>query len=247
MKRCLRDKGVPGGLRAAVDWLLHAPCMIVAGSSVGQSSHPVRAQGGRMQGRKCSGRAKGATIGLRACTYAETLTRALSTPSPPISSALEAPHTGAVGSEAGILPLRARDLDDLFEEQQPVFYKLRIITGDLRGAGTTEQMFIELHGDFTSSGRLLVPTPLNRATTVESMCRVHGELGRLQRMEVGFVDPENATKNTGHGWLLDRIETYRIDTSMRRIPKPVVFPCQRWIGTSESGSRSGMYSVYLPY
>ena len=141
--------------------------------------------------------------------------------------------------------VRARDLDDLFEEQQPVFYKLRIITGDLRGAGTTEQMFIELHGDFTSSGRLLVPTPLNRATTVESMCRVHGELGRLQRMEVGFVDPETATKNTGHGWLLDRIETYRIDTSMRRIPKPVVFPCQRWIGTSESGSRSGIQFTCL--
>jgi hypothetical protein len=81
--------------------------------------------------------------------------------------------------------------------------------------------------------------PLSRASTVDAMIEVSSELGRLQRMEVGFVDAEQALKTKGSGWLLDRIETFRIDNSMRRIPKPVIFPCQRWIGESESGSRSG--------
>jgi protein phosphatase PTC7 len=127
----------------------------------------------------------------------------------------------------------------LFLDTAPVFYKLRITTGDLRGAGTTEQVMIQLHGDSGSSGRHVIQAPLNRAETVEVVCEVHGELGRLQRMEVGFVDPESALQVKGSGWLLDRIETYRIDNSMRHMPKPVIFPCQRWIGESESGSRSG--------
>jgi len=134
---------------------------------------------------------------------------------------------------------QASDLDDLFLDTAPVFYKLRITTGDLRGAGTNEQVMIQLHGDSGSSGRHVIQAPLNRAETVEVMCEVHGELGRLQRMEVGFVDPESALHVKGSGWLLDRIETYRIDNSMRHMPKPVIFPCQRWIGESESGSRSG--------
>lgn len=80
---------------------------------------------------------------------------------------------------------------------------------------------------------------LMRASTVELMVESEVDLGRLQRMEVGFVAGEEALKIKGSGWLLDRIETYRIDATMRRIPKPVIFPCQRWIGESESGSRSG--------
>jgi hypothetical protein len=63
---------------------------------------------------------------------------------------------GALAGEAGMRPSRnmqrSRDLDDLFDAAT-VFYKLRIITGDLRGAGTTEEVFIELHGDNGSSGR----------------------------------------------------------------------------------------------
>ena len=149
---------------------------------------------------------------------------------------------GDLASEAGIRPPRnmerARDLDDLFDEAPSVFYKLRITTGDLRGAGTTEEVFIELHGDTNSSGQQVVNVPLTRASTIEIMYKTT-ELGRLQRMEVGFLNPEVALKTKGSGWLLDRIEIMRIDTSMRRIPKPVIFPCQRWIGESESGSRSG--------
>jgi hypothetical protein len=149
---------------------------------------------------------------------------------------------GGMSSEAGMRPSRnmerSRDLDDLFETTT-VFYKLRIITGDLRGAGTTEDMFVEMHGDDGSSGRKVLKMPLTRASTVDVMIKVSGDLGRLQRMEVGFVDAEHALKTKGSGWLLDRIETFRIDNSMRRIPKPVIFPCQRWIGESESGSRSG--------
>ena len=133
---------------------------------------------------------------------------------------------------------RSRDVDDLFDAAT-IFYKLRIITGDLRGAGTTEEVFIELHGDNGSSGRTVLKMPLSRASMVDAMIEVSSELGRLQRMEVGFVDAEQALKTKGSGWLLDRIETFRIDNSMRRIPKPVIFPCQRWIGESESGSRSG--------
>jgi hypothetical protein len=135
---------------------------------------------------------------------------------------------------------RARDLDDLFNTANAsVYYKLRVITGDLRGAGTSEPIFLELHGERGSSGQIVMKPPLTRASTVDVMFEVDGDLGRLQHMDVGFVDGAQALTIKGSGWLLDRVETYRIDTSMRRIPKPVVFPCQRWIGESESGSRSG--------
>lgn len=150
---------------------------------------------------------------------------------------------GELASEAGIRPPRNmerhRDLDDLFADAGPEYYKLRITTGDLRGAGTTEQVFIELHGDNGSSGQRIIEVSLERASTVETLLEVKGDLGRLQRMEIGFFKGEEVLKIKGSGWLLDRIETYRIDNSMRRIPKPIIFPCQRWIGESESGSRSG--------
>ena len=60
---------------------------------------------------------------------------------------LEAPHAGTAKLElCRSLSSRASDLDDLFADPRPsVTYKLRIITGDLRGAGTSEEIMIQVH------------------------------------------------------------------------------------------------------
>ena len=124
-------------------------------------------------------------------------------------------------------------------KEQDTYYKLRIHTGDLRGAGTNERVYVRLHGENGSSDQLPLAVELQRAMTVEAILKVQGDLGILERMEVGFVNAEEAEKKQGAGWLLDRVEVTRIDGEGRHFPKAVIFPCQRWIGQSESGSRSG--------
>ena len=60
---------------------------------------------------------------------------------------LEASHAGTAKLDlCRSLSSRASDLDDLFADPRPsVTYKLRIITGDLRGAGTSEEIMIQVH------------------------------------------------------------------------------------------------------
>lgn len=44
----------------------------------------------------------------------------------------------------------------------------------------------------------------------------------------------------GSGWFVDRVEVAELGARERRAgPAELVFPCMRWIGRSESGSRSG--------
>eukprot|EP00286_Rhodomonas_abbreviata_P001550 CAMPEP_0181291660 /NCGR_PEP_ID=MMETSP1101-20121128/2087_1 /TAXON_ID=46948 /ORGANISM="Rhodomonas abbreviata, Strain Caron Lab Isolate" /LENGTH=338 /DNA_ID=CAMNT_0023396069 /DNA_START=145 /DNA_END=1158 /DNA_ORIENTATION=- len=125
------------------------------------------------------------------------------------------------------------------QKEGKVTYRIWLQTGDLRCAGTTEQLYVVLHGMEGSSHKLILSQHCGRASAVEEMLYVDTELGRLQSMEIGFVDPAGAESTPGGGWLLDRVEVTLLDETKVPPPKPVVFPAMRWLGQSESGSRSG--------
>eukprot|EP00960_Hanusia_phi_P013672 401086-Hanusia_phi.AAC.1 len=69
-------------------------------------------------------------------------------------------------------------------KEQDTYYKLRIHTGDLRGAGTNEPVYVRLHGENGSSDQIPLHVELQRAMTVEAIMKVQGDLGILERMEV---------------------------------------------------------------
>eukprot|EP00960_Hanusia_phi_P023449 692165-Hanusia_phi.AAC.1 len=84
-------------------------------------------------------------------------------------------HSRSVQSSAAMKKAR---------KEQDTYYKLKIHTGDLRGAGTSEPVYVRLHGENGSSDQIPLHVELQRAMAVEAIMKVQGDLGILERMEV---------------------------------------------------------------
>ena len=113
-------------------------------------------------------------------------------------------------------------------------YRLRVHTGDVRGAGIVAKVFVQLHGDKGSAPRAVLGGGLGRFTRgsyMDEVLHTDFELGNINRLELG-VDPADSEANEDGavGWYLDRVEVTLLGGDALTLTDPVVFSCTSWIG-----------------
>eukprot|EP00887_Chlorella_sp_A99_P006398 scaffold3.g6398.t1 len=114
-----------------------------------------------------------------------------------------------------------------------VAYEIQVVTGDVRGGGTTSKVFLELAGEAGASGeyRLMYKNPerpvFQRGGT--DTFKLHcGELGPLASVRV-FHDNSGAAP----GWFLQEVRVRRRGAAGGW----TVFPCGRWLAADQDDGR----------
>ncbi|KAK9806298.1 hypothetical protein WJX72_009199 [[Myrmecia] bisecta] len=115
-------------------------------------------------------------------------------------------------------------------------YRVDIVTGDVRGAGTTAPAVIRLIGEEGQSEEYVLGNDqdaygFERSTTKSYSLDVGRHIGSLRRIHVHQVPPSST--ELGTGWFLDRIEVTSSQGGSWR------FPCNSWLGKSDAGDVSG--------
>ena len=98
-----------------------------------------------------------------------------------------------------------------------VEYELEVVTGDSKDAGTTDEVYITLHGIKDSSDRKLLGRQFPRGKKSVFVIRC-APLGRMQRLEV-----ERGAK-TADGWWLDKV----VVTSLPNAKEKATFSWGKW-------------------
>ena len=115
-------------------------------------------------------------------------------------------------------------------------YRIQVITGDVRGAGTQAPAVITIYGDSGQSqdidiGHELDEIGFERGSIKYYECIVETDLGALKRVHVEQLEP--SVTDTGSGWYLDKIEVTSPSGQL------TVFPCHSWLGKNDAGDISG--------
>jgi len=129
--------------------------------------------------------------------------------------------------------------------QERFEYKVEVQTGELRGAGTTSNVHINLVGNLHHSGKCLLRSPeegndieefktgSNKTfylLTPSLLGRVSGIELSLEPLEEG-KDPEDSKQpGGGEGWYVEKVIVYS------PTGKRLEFPCKCWFGRSDSGA-----------
>lgn len=109
---------------------------------------------------------------------------------------------------------------------------LKVTTGDVRGAGTNAKVFVELRDTSQSVAvRQDLPGGFERSTTRTFTVNVPSDLKSIDEMHIGHDNSD-----VGAGWFLHSVKVMNQDDEEKH---PAVFPCQRWLGISDSGGWSG--------
>ncbi len=109
-----------------------------------------------------------------------------------------------------------------------VTYDLVINTGDVRGAGSTANIFITIHGTKNSSPKTQLLGCFDRAATVTSSLQAQ-DLGRVTDITV-----EHDNSGFGPDWFLDYI-------SLQYKERTVFFPCAQWLSRQEGDGAIARY------
>jgi hypothetical protein len=108
-------------------------------------------------------------------------------------------------------------------------YRLRVHTGDVRGAGIVAKIVVQLHGLIGSAPRVMLGGGFGRferGSYIDEIIHCDALLGHLERLELG-LDPSDArSKEDGIGWYLDRVEVSLMGGSELCLTHPVVFSCR---------------------
>ena len=151
----------------------------------------------------------------------------------------------AAGKELSHLLFGAR----AFDSRRPAAtHELRVWTGDARGAATRAEVFVKLFG---YSGEE-VHVPLSSGTFERDSLDVFEievpaavSVGGIKRIEIGHDED-----GLGSGWFLDHVDILPLgetkaavaagETGARVVSKDFyTFPCNMWLGESDSGGVSG--------
>ena len=121
-------------------------------------------------------------------------------------------------------------------EPAPSVYRIVVVTGDVRGAGTQAPAIVTLHGESGGSSDYVVgdeqdENGFERGSSKKYELSVEKNLGVLKRIHVEQCEP--SVTDTGSGWFLDQIAVTGPDG------QTVVFPCHSWIGKNDAGDISG--------
>jgi hypothetical protein len=115
-------------------------------------------------------------------------------------------------------------------------YKISVVTGNVRGAGTGCGAYIQLIGSLGQTDKVAVGESiddgLQRGSTVTFDIQVpQNGLGTLRRV---FVEREKASSTaTGEGWFLEQVNVIGPNHEV------YIFPCNAWLGQSDCGDYQG--------
>jgi hypothetical protein len=119
-------------------------------------------------------------------------------------------------------------------------YRLRVHTGDVRGAGIVAKVFVQLHGGNGSAPRVMLGGGIGRferGSYVDEI--VHCEdIGHLERLEVDMDQGDGRANDDDVGWYLDRVEVTLMGGYELCMTNSVVFSCRSWIGNKEATAAS---------
>lgn len=115
-------------------------------------------------------------------------------------------------------------------------YRIQVVTGDVRGAGTQAPAVITIYGESGQSQDINIghdndEQGFERGSMKLYECNVESELGPLKRVHVEQLQP--SVTDTGSGWYLDRVEVTSPGGQL------TVFPCHSWLGKNDAGDISG--------
>jgi hypothetical protein len=118
-------------------------------------------------------------------------------------------------------------------------YRVSVITGNVRGAGTRSGVKVQLIGSEGSSDLIEVGNSmedgLRRNSTTTFDVLVPRELGTLRRV---YVERDKASStDTGDGWYLDQVNVVGPQNDVH------IFPCNSWFGHSDCGDYAGGWSM----
>lgn len=121
-------------------------------------------------------------------------------------------------------------------EAAPSRYRIQVVTGDVRGAGTQAPAIITLYGESGGSSDYIVgneqdESGFERGSSKKYELNMETDLGPLKRIHVEQCEP--SVTDTGSGWFLDKIEVTGPNG------QTVMFPCYSWIGKNDAGDISG--------
>ncbi|GAB1599835.1 lipoxygenase homology domain-containing protein 1 isoform X2 [Argonauta hians] len=109
---------------------------------------------------------------------------------------------------------------------QEIEYTVKVVTGDVFGAGTDANVFITVYGEYgdTSERSLAKSKNLNKfERNQEDIFVVKAiDMGRLRKVKIWH---DNSGSNAA--WFLDYVEVIDIKNQL------TFFPCQRWLATNE--------------
>ena len=118
----------------------------------------------------------------------------------------------------------------------PSLYRIVVVTGDVRGAGTKAPAIVTLHGEAGHSSDFFIGNEqdengFERGSSKKYELHIQSDLGPLKRIHVEQCEP--SVTETGFGWFLDKIEVTGPNG------QTIVFPCHSWIGKNDAGDISG--------
>ena len=122
-------------------------------------------------------------------------------------------------------------------EAAPSRYRIQVVTGDVRGAGTQAPAIVTLHGESGHSSDFVIGNEqdengFERGSSKKYELDIESDLGPLKRIHIEQCEP--SVTETGFGWFLDKIEVTGPNG------QTVMFPCHSWIGKNDAGDISGM-------
>lgn len=131
---------------------------------------------------------------------------------------------------------QAQALETAALEPASSVYRIEVVTGDVRGAGTQAPAVVTLYGESGGSSDYVVGNEqdengFERGSSKKYELSVEKDLGVLKRIHIEQCEP--SVTDTGSGWFLDKIEVTGPDG------QTVVFPCHSWIGKNDAGDISG--------
>lgn len=110
-------------------------------------------------------------------------------------------------------------------------YKIKVITGRRRGAGTPDAVSLAIIGTNATTESMLLDTGdsgFERGSEVVFTLPVRKDLGTLRRLHISKSMPMD--HEPGHGWFLRQIE---VTTAAG---ETTIFPCNSWLGNSDCGA-----------
>eukprot|EP00947_MAST-08B_sp_MAST-8B-sp1_P005047 g5047.t1 len=119
-------------------------------------------------------------------------------------------------------------------------YELKVYTGDARGAATKADVSVVIIGS-TGKVRHELETGHFERDSVDSFeVEVPESVGEIQRIRIGHNED-----GLGSGWFLDHVELAPVGKPDARPADHLAFPCNAWLGESDSGGISGPPVVSL--
>ncbi|KAL6757479.1 hypothetical protein V8C86DRAFT_2623890 [Haematococcus lacustris] len=111
-------------------------------------------------------------------------------------------------------------------------YKVTVVTGNLRGAGTHSPAWVQLIGSNGSTERYMLgdEDTFERDTAREFTLPVPKNIGQLRRVH---IQKRRQPQALGDGWYLKHVEVSGPGGDS------VVFPCNAWLGESDCGGYNG--------